>query len=223
MTGKLWGVSIGPGDAELLTIKAIRIINECKTIASARTKGEKSVALDIVSEAVNIEDKETLYLDFLMTKDEIELLRSHKKIAEKIANVLKKGKDIAFVVLGDISIYSTFSYIQREISDMGFETEICPGVPSFCAVGARLNTSLTKMKKPLHIIPANHVEVADCVNLKGTKVFMKAGGKTEDIKKYFGVSKAHGIENCGMDTERIIRDFDDKYGYFTTVIIEDKD
>ena len=151
MTGKLWGVSIGPGDAELLTIKAIRIINECKTIASARTKGEKSVALDIVSEAVNIEDKETLYLDFLMTKDEIELLRSHKKIAEKIANVLKKGKDIAFVVLGDISIYSTFSYIQREISDMGFETEICPGVPSFCAVGARLNTSLTKMKKPLQI------------------------------------------------------------------------
>ena len=223
MAGKLWGVSIGPGDAELLTIKALRIINECKTIAFARTKGKKSVALDIVSKAVNIDDKEFLCLDFLMTKDETELVMSHKKIAEKIASVLKEGKDIAFVVLGDISIYSTFSYIQKEISDMGFETEICPGVPSFCAVGARLNISLTTMKKPLHIIPANHVEIADCVNLKGTKVFMKAGSKTEDIKKHFGISKARGIENCGMDTERIIRNFDDRYGYFTTVIIEDKD
>ena len=223
MEGKLWGVSVGPGDAELLTIKALRIINECNTIASARTKGEKSVALGIVSKAVNIEDKEILYLDFLMTKDKIELDMSHKKIVKKIVNVLEKGKDIAFVVLGDISIYSTFSYIQKEIRAMGFETEICPGVPSFCAVGAKLNMSLTKMKEPLHIIPANHVEIADCVRLKGTKVFMKAGSKIEDIKKHFGASKVYGIENCEMDTEKVITDFDDEYGYFTTVIIEDKD
>ena len=228
MNGKLWGVGIGPGDPELLTLKAARLIRECDVLAVPQTSGEKNVALDIVSGAVDIKEKNIVYLPFLMQKDPVKLRENHKKSAEELAGYLRQGKMVVFITLGDVSVFSTFSYLQTMIEEMGFETEICAGVPSFCAVAAKLKTSLTTMKHPLHIIPAVHADIEELLKLDGTKVFMKAGSSLEELReavKNQGGLSAQGAANCGMEDEKIIRDLlqDDGTGsYFTTVIVKDK-
>lgn len=229
MKGKLFGVGVGPGDPELLTLKAVRIIEECEVLAVPQTSGEKNAALDIVSKVIDISKKDVLYLPFLMVKEKEKIDERHSENAEKIARVLKNGKNAALINLGDISIFSTFSYIQKKIEKMGFETEVCPGVPSFCAVAASVKTSLTSMKEPLHIIPALHKDVRDYINLEGTKVFMKAGNSLKSIHEMVLENPeflACAVTNCGMENERVyfdLSDSEEQAGYFTTVIVRKKD
>lgn len=222
--GKFFGVGVGPGDPELLTLKAVRIIENIGVLAVPKTNDSKNVALDIVSKAINISNKEILYLNFPMVKDKSILKEAHEENACKISDILNKGLDVAFLTLGDVSIYSTFSYVHSIVEKMGYDTEICAGVPSFCAVAAKLKISLTSMKKPLHIIPAVHGDVEKSFDLDGTKVFMKAGGSAKTIAKvaeHKGFSVL-GISDCGMDSERKITDFEnDEFGYFTTIIVKE--
>lgn len=92
--GLLYGVGIGPGDSELLTLKALRILKENNVLAVPQTKGEKNTALDIVSDVIDISDKEILYIDFPMTTDKKLLTESHKKSAQLIISYLKKGENV---------------------------------------------------------------------------------------------------------------------------------
>lgn len=227
--GKFYGVSVGPGDPELITLKAVRIINECEVIATPKTRGEKTLALDIASKAVDFTNKTVVEFEFSMTKDKEKLEKIHSDIADKIAKILNDGKNVAMLNLGDVSIYSTFSYIQEKIMNMGFESEMISGVPSFCAVASRLNISLTTMKKPLHIIPAVHSDIENYINMEGTKVLMKTASSFKEVKEklceYNVASKTMMIQNCGLKDEKICKDLsenkDDKISYFTTIIIKD--
>ena len=138
--GIFYGISVGPGDPELLTRKAVRVMEECKVIATPQTKGENTLALDIASAAVDMSGKTILPIRFLMTKDKDALQKSHEEAADEIAAWLDKGEDVGMLNLGDVSIYSTFSYIHEILKARGYETVVIPGVPSFCAVAARLHT-----------------------------------------------------------------------------------
>lgn len=125
--GLLYGVGIGPGDSELLTLKALKILKENRVLAVPQTKGENNTALDIVSQVLDISDKEILYINFPMTTDKELLKESHKKSAQLISSYLNKGENVVFISLGDISIYSTFGYINSIIKDMGYKTVMIPG------------------------------------------------------------------------------------------------
>ncbi len=220
--GKLYGVGVGPGSADLLTLRAVKIIGRTKCLAVPKTKGEKNAALDIVKGIVNTDGKEILYMDFPMTADKAVLDGSYREKAVMIESILDKGEDVCFITLGDVSIYSTFSYIEPLIREKGFETEICPGVPSFCAVGASLNTSLTVKNEPLHIIPAAYGGIERLMGLNGTKVFMNAGKHVEEIFKCAEANgfKAMGIENCTMGNERKVFENAESFGYFTTIVVK---
>lgn len=221
--GKFYGIGVGPGDPELLTLKAVKIINSSLVLAVPKTKESKNVALNIASKVVDIADKEILYLDFPMVKDSVILETAHLRNAEKIAAILESGLDVAFLTLGDTSIYSTFSYVHKIIEEMGYYTEICAGVPSFCAVAAKLKISLTTMKKPLHIIPAVHKNIEKSLQLEGTKIFMKAGRSAKEIAKETEArgGNVFGVSNCGMDSETCITNFEEKFGYFTTLVVKE--
>ncbi|MCI8341704.1 MAG: precorrin-2 C(20)-methyltransferase [Firmicutes bacterium] len=219
--GKLFGVGVGPGDPELLTLKAVKIINECDILAVPETKDGHNIALNIVEKAVDVENKELIFLKFPMVNDKEVLEQSYAMKARLIGRYLGEGKNVCFIAVGDISIYSTFFHIQPLVDQMGFETEICPGVPSFCAVGARLKTSLTVMNKPLHIIPAVYGNINDCFELDGTKIFMKSGKNVSDI--YAIAHERHltakGVSNCTMENEKLVCDPHDSFGYFTTLFV----
>lgn len=104
----LYGVSVGPGDPELITLKAVRLIKECPVLAVPRTKGENTLALSIVKQAADIRGKEIVYTDFPMTRDKEVLDKNYDRIAGLLAEYLEKGQNVAMLNIGDISIYSTF-------------------------------------------------------------------------------------------------------------------
>lgn len=227
MAGTFYGVSVGPGDPELMTLKAVRIIEDCKIIAVPQTGNEKTLALSIASQAVDMSEKEIVSLNFLMTKDKNKLRESHEAIAEKLLPYLNDGIDVAMLNIGDVSIYSTFSYIREIIEEHGVNVEVCAGVPSFCAVAAELKVSLTTMAEPLHIIPAHTADIDEMLAYKGSKVIMKSGKSFPDIKKRIIekklVEKTHIVDSCGLPKQRIyenILEADESCSYFSTIVIE---
>lgn len=226
MTGKLYGVGVGPGDPELLTLKALRLIKEAPVIAVPGTVPENTVAYKIVVQAYPaLAEKELLPIDMPMTKDHAKLRESHEKGAKAVAAVLDQGKDVVFLTLGDTTVYSTYLYVHHRVEEMGYATEIVSGITSFCAVAARLNIGLVEKHEELHVIPASY-QIEEALQLPGTKVLMKAGKKMAEVKatiKRLGAS-AVMIENCGMPNEKIYRSVDEipeDAGYYSLIIIKD--
>lgn len=226
MKGKLYGVGVGSGDPELMTLKAVRVIKECEYIAVPADDKNICLAYKIVSKAVDITDKPCITVPMPMTKDAEELDQFHANGANKIAKFLKQGKNIAFLTLGDPTIYATYIYIHKKIEAMGYGTEIVSGIPSFCAAAARLNIPLAEQEQQIHIIPASY-QPEEALELSGTKVFMKIGSKMEWLKKCLNETSddVYMVENCGMENERVcysVEELDDKAGYYSIVIVKDK-
>lgn len=225
MTGKLYGVGIGPGDPELLTLKAVRIIREADVIAVPGAKKEETVAYKIALGAVpELSEKEVLEIEWPMTKDMEKLQQIYDGASRRITGLMDEGKTVAFLTLGDTCIYSTYLYIHRQITSMGYDTELVNGIPSFCAVAARLNTGLVERDEQLHIIP-NLENIEANLHLPGTKVLMKSGKRAGGIKEVFADFEGSFamIENCGMEGERIINspeDIPEDMGYYATILVK---
>lgn len=227
MTGKLYGIGVGPGDPELLTLKAVRLVKECNAIAVPGIKKEETVAYKIVKQAIpEIEEKDCLEVDMPMSKEKEKLDASHQAAFEQIAKVLDSGKDVAFLTLGDPCVYSTYIYIHQRIVQAGYETEIVSGIPSFCAVSATLNQGLVERNQMLHVIPSSY-GVEEGMKLKGTKVLMKAGRKIGEVKKQLKEINAQAVmvENCGMEQEKVYRSVEEipeKAGYYSLIIVKEQ-
>lgn len=219
--GKFYGVSVGPGDPELITIKAKKIMEKCQVIASPVTSGDKTLALDIASGIVDFCDKKIVKMKFLMIRDKEKLNENHINEAKKICEYLRGGQDVAMLNLGDASLYSSFSYIAKIIEDFGYEVEVIPGVTSFCASAAKLKTSLTEMSKPLHIFPAGQIE--NVIDLEGTKVIMKSGKSIKEVKNKLKYRDVKAVQNCGLPEEKICHsaeEISDDASYFTTLLVK---
>lgn len=229
-TGKLYGLGVGPGDPELMTLKAVRLIRECDIVAIPASGKETNVAFEIAKGAVpEIEAKELLEISMPMTRDEARLKESHEKAADTVASELERGKNIAFLTLGDPSIYSTYIYVHDRVAALGYKTEIVPGIPSFCAVAARLNEGLTEASEALHIIPASYEGVEEALALKGTRVLMKSGKSIGRVKSLLEQmdrpQSVKMVERCGMQGERVftqMEDLDENAGYFSILVVKDK-
>ena len=225
--GKLYGVSIGPGDPELITVKAMNKIAQSKYIATPHTGTGDSSALSIVSQAIDLSDKEIMMLEFPMTKDKDILAKSHNEAADAIAEVLDNGEDVSMLNLGDVTIYSTFAYTMDKLLEKGYEVEVIPGVTSFCASASQLKIGLTTMNEPLHILPATGIDLKEALQMPGSKVLMKIGKsmpKLIETLKELGIEdNVYAVENCGLENEKIYKsldEFDRKMGYFTIMVVK---
>lgn len=228
--GKFYGVSTGPGEPELMTLKAVHCIEKVQVIATPRTKGENTMALDIVKAVVDISDKEIVFLDFKMKKDADVLTSSHRQQADQVEEYLSKGQDVAMLNIGDASLFGTYCYIRELVEADGYETETIPGVTSFCAVAAVLGQSLTTMGKPMTIIPGSFGEVDKELDREGTKVIMKSASALPVVRQILEdkglLSRTSMVANCGLETERVYRDITqakEDEGYFVTILVKDKD
>lgn len=202
--GKLYGVGVGPGDPELLTLKAVRIIEESDVIAVPGDKPEKSVAYRIAERGCkSLAQKETVAVPMPMTRDEEMLRKSRERGGELLAGFLDRGKQVAFLTLGDPSVYSTYLYLKKELERRGYDTGMVSGIPSFCGAAAALNTGLGEKAESIHIIPASY-PIEEALRLPGTKVLMKSGKKLGEVKEQLlaGGAEAKMVENCGMEGER---------------------
>ena len=218
MSGKLYAVGVGPGDPELITLKALKIIKSVECIACPESHGEPGLAFAIAKEAApEIASKEVLLLEFPMRKDD--LSDAHKKAAEQVMAHLTAGKNVAFLTLGDPGVYSTFYYIADLVQEQGFEVEVVSGISSFSAAAARLKLPLSLGAESVMITAGKFCE------FEGTLVILKAGSRLKEIKAQVAATgkSIYLVENCGMADEKIYDSHDsmpDEAGYFSLVIVK---
>ncbi|WP_071460700.1 precorrin-2 C(20)-methyltransferase [Bacillus massilinigeriensis] len=157
MTGTLFGLGVGPGDPELITVKAFRMLKESPVIAyPKKRKGSKSYAQQIIDVYINQTEKEMLGLVFPMTKDEAILEREWLATVEAVWQKLKEGKDVAFVTEGDPMLYSTFIHMMKLMQELHPEVPIVtiPGISSVNGAASRLGIPLAEGDDHVAIIPA---------------------------------------------------------------------
>ncbi len=225
--GKLYGVGVGPGDEELITQKALRILRECDVIAVPLMKNGERTAFNIVENY--IKDKFIINCEMPMNKDFKHLSENYGKISDIIETELKTGKNVAFITLGCPTVYSTYTQINSIILNRGYETEIIPGITSFSAAAAKLNVPLCERNEPLIVLPASYNEIKSFLHIKGTKVLMKANKEIqktlETLKKENLLDTSYMAERCGMKNERIFKDLNkvsENMSYFSTIIVKEK-
>ncbi|MDO4650230.1 MAG: precorrin-2 C(20)-methyltransferase [Eubacteriales bacterium] len=227
MPGILYGVGVGPGDPEYLTLKAIRTMKENQVIAAPGEDVKETTAFKIAVQAVpEIAEKELLPVFMPMVMDRNIQRENHKKGAAIIEEVLDQGKNVVFLTLGDPTVYSTFSYVQEIVEAHGYETRLVSGITSFCAAAARMNLPLVEWQEPLHIIPAVH-KLDALPKEPGNYVLMKSGSKMNQVKAALAESglEVSMVENCGMPNEKIYRslsEIPDDAGYFSLIIAKEK-
>lgn len=222
--GTLYGVGVGPGDPELITRKAARIIGQAHVLAVPDKGAGEKTALTIAGELAA--GKPLLYCAAPMVRDEAALQAAYDGNADQICALLEEGKDVAFLTLGDPTVYSTYIYVHRRVLARGYAAEIIPGVPSFCAVAARLGRPLCEGAERLMIVPASHGALDDCLNLDTNLVFMKAGREMGALKEKLAAAgrldSAAMVANCGMEGEQVypqFADLEDGSGYFSVVLV----
>ena len=156
--GRVVGVGVGPGDPDLLTLKAIRVLQDANVVcAPTPNSAGHSVALDIVKQVLQGRESapEVITLIFPMIRDDAELERVWSGNTDRIAEYAHEGKLVAFVSIGDPSLYSTFTYVQRQLNIKYPEitVEIIPGVTSLSACAAKARIPLASGEETLLIMP----------------------------------------------------------------------
>ncbi|MBQ6400789.1 MAG: precorrin-2 C(20)-methyltransferase [Firmicutes bacterium] len=226
MKGIAYGVGVGPGDPEMMTLKACRLIRENDVFAVPGKEPRESVAYQIAVQAVpELAEKELIPIYMPMTMDRKVQRENHRKGAALIEEVLDQGKNVVYLTLGDSTIYCTFSYLQHILEEDGYRTELVSGIPSFCAAAARLNIPIVEWNEAMHVMPAVH-KLEAALDQPGCYVLMKSGSHMKEVKELLRASgkDVEMVENCGMDSEKVYRSVEeipDEAGYFSLIIAKD--
>ena len=230
MKCKLYCVGIGPGDPELLTLKAVRLLNECDVIAMPKGDTDTMTAKDIIRQVVDIGKKEQLYIYMPMTKDKAMMDKAHEEAKDAVTELLDAGKNVVFITLGCPTVYATCIYVHKLVLAAGYESELVAGVTSFCAVAAKLNVSLCERAEPLIILPGSYKESIRFLDGPGNKVLMKSASEIKKVRDELEerglLNNAAMVERCGLPGEKVYRnlkDIDEKSSYFSIILVKEKE
>ncbi|TCT13795.1 precorrin-2/cobalt-factor-2 C20-methyltransferase [Natranaerovirga pectinivora] len=205
---KFYGIGVGPGDPELLTIKASRILSQIDVVLLPQTKeGKKGVAYTIIEPYLK-ENLEHVYVNFPMVKDESIFIEAGKEAAKEVEKHIGLGKNVAFVTLGDPSVYSSYGYIIKALSkDMPIET--IPGITSFCASAAMINQPLVEKDEILSIIPMNATDdkIGKVLEASDAFAFMKIYNRENRVLDHLNthqiINNSVLIKRCGFEDSQI--------------------
>lgn len=227
--GTFYAVAVGPGSADLLTVRALRVLTRCPVIAAPQTDGGRTAALDILRSVMPLEGKTLLPLSFSMSRDPCLRENAHRRMTEAILRHLAEGRDVGMVCLGDTAFYASVGYLAGPIRGAGYRAEFIPGVTSFSAAAAALGTALAEGERPVHIIPCLSDAWRDALDLPGTKILLKPGTRLPailDFLKKTGRERASALAvNCGMEGEELIAPFTElprRESYFSLVIVKEE-
>ncbi len=229
MSGNFFGVGLGPGDPELITVKALKILNTVDRIVAPMSREGRSLAGDILRYH-GLESK-TEYLFFPMTNVEEELIIAWENAALQVKSHLN-NYDVAFVTLGDPLLYGSYLYLFRLLQtdfDFGFQIRTVPGITGMNAAAARGNFYLTKGDDRIALVTGkiskDEFEIY-CNSFQTIVIYKPPVCPADLLRIFYRVCPAGcGIlaENTGMPNERIIALKPEIYptdtGYFTTIIL----
>jgi len=234
--GTLYGIGVGPGDPDLMTVKGAKILGKCVHVFVPKARLEaESVALSIARRHIGPE-AQIHEIVFPMTTDRAKLAERWEESARVIANILETGADACFLTLGDTFLYSTYIYmlraLRRRIPDVDVVT--IPGITAFSAAAAIAEFPVGEAKEPVTIVPtADDLEdVRHALTTGGTVVLMKIGkrlGGILDVLETAGVlGRSVFVSHAGMDSERIVKDLRElrgaeaDTGYLSIILVRAK-
>jgi precorrin-2/cobalt-factor-2 C20-methyltransferase len=229
--GTLYGIGVGPGDPELLTLKAVRVLGQVDVIfAAASTKNDYSTAYSIAKPHLK-EGVRIVRLGFPMTKDQDALDEAWAENARLVAEVLDSGRDAAFLTLGDPLTYSTYGYLQRTLLEMNPDLRLraVPGITSFHAAAARIGLVLCESKESLLITSgvADPAHLEEQLNTADNAVILKAYKNFDEIRALLTKLRLADttvlVSRLGMDDESILMDIKDapkQPHYFSLALVK---
>lgn len=229
MNGVFYGIGVGPGDPELLTVKAIRAMEKVDVLIAPKTeKKEGSVALSIARPYLK-KDVQIVYQVFPMVKGFAEnSADAWEANKQEILALLREGKNVAFLTLGDPMFFSTYIYVFRLLEHEDVEIQTIPGIPAFAAIGSQMGYPIVEGDDVLSIIPATAapekvekaVQSADNVVLM--KVYKNFDKVTDMLARNHMARQAVLVSRAGLPDERVIDDIEahkeEKLNYLSTIL-----
>jgi len=231
--GTLYGIGVGPGDPDLITVKGAKILAGVRHVFVPRARnGSESTALEIARPHIR-PDAEIHPLIFPMTSDSLELRERWAVAARSVAQVLETGEDACFLTLGDALLYSTYIYMLRALRERLPQVNVVtvPGISAFSAAAALTEFPLGQAKEPVSIVPTSDDldAVRRAVSTRGAVVLMKVGKRLQkvlDLLEEEGrLSDAVFVSRAGMAAQRIetdlrkLRGTDMETGYLSIILV----
>ncbi len=231
--GKLYGIGVGPGDPELITVKAVKILKQVDIVYSASSsKNDHSMAFDIASRYIPKKTK-CIFLPFPMVLDKEEAEKYWRSHAERVKEDVYNGKDVAFLTVGDPLTYSTFGYLLRCFKEIAPDVEIIiiPGITSYQASAAVTKTVLAEGEEVLTVVSGvkggDHLRRLSTIS--DNIIFLKAYKNIKDIyaalKETGRLKSSVAVKRCGFADQEIIHNIEEllnKKALYWTLIISKK-
>lgn len=225
MSGMLYGIGLGPGDAELMTVKAARLISTAKVVAYPTLAGGDSFARSIAADLIRADARE-IKIDVPMKVDRGPAQAAYDSGAAEIATALEGGDDVVILCEGDPLFYGSFMYIHARLKDR-FQTKIIPGITAMTASAASLGLPLAARNEMLSVIPGPlpDADLHSKISAADSVVIMKVGrhlGRIRALVDGLGLlGNAHYIERASLPNERHmpLADAPDPAPYFSLILI----
>ena len=232
--GTLYGVGVGPGDPELITLKAVKVLNQVKVIfAASSSKNEYSLALENAKSHM-LNGAEVVRLSFPMTRDQEILDKAWGENARRILAFIQQGKDVAFITIGDPLTYSTFGYVMETIQEMAPEVvvRVIPGVTSYQAATAAAHEIMAAQEQTFCVISGSKggeqlkevINKVDCVIM--LKVYRHFDEILDTLEELGIKGRATLVSRCGMEDQVICRNPEEfrgkKVPYLSLMIVKKK-
>ena len=228
MKGTLYGIGVGPGDPDLLTMKAVKAIQKVDIIIAPKTeKKDGSVAYNIAKPYLK-DDVKVVYQVFPMVKGFEHDDAAWEQNKKEILSFLDEGKNVAFLTLGDAMFYSTYIYVFRRLAKEDIHIETIPGIPAFVAMGSHLGRPLVEGNDIISVIPATAdmdkiksvLKVSD--NVAIMKVYKNFAEIADLLEENGMIENSVMVSRCGLPDEVRIDDIkaakNEKVNYLSTIL-----
>ncbi len=228
MKGILYGIGVGPGDPELLTYKAVRILQEVGCVAVPIAERDKESTARKTAGSYIKPGSQIIELDFPMTRDQDRLEEAWRQSCETIKNRLDQGQSVAFLTLGDAMLYSTYIYLNQHLGRAGYRVQTIPGITSFSAAAAAGGIPLALGDEKMAVLPGSAVADLNNGSLDhfDTVVIFKVARQYQNLinalDKAGRINSSVLVVNCGHPEERVITDLKsvvaEDLSYFSLII-----
>lgn len=207
MNKTVYSLGLGPGDHELITVKAKRILEESDIIVVPQSNEQgRSVAREIILHYI---DESKIHMCYIpMTNNRKDLLRRYTDLASAIKEMVAQGRRVSYVTQGDPTIYSTSNYLTEKLENLGIRVKHVPGISAINAASSMLGLPLTVKKENFGVyeMPAEAETAADLIQRHPTTVLMKINNRLPmliDTVKRIKPEKAFLVRRIGLDGERV--------------------
>ena len=232
--GTLYGIGLGPGDPELVTLKAVNLLSSLTHVFVPRARGSESGLASVIAAPYLRGDAQIIDLEFPMKKDSGEVRRQWNDNCDRICKLLESGEDAGFVTLGDPTVFSTYLYLLEALSERasGFRSITVPGISAFSAAASLTNFPLGYSDAPLTVLPATEDAglIGKTLEKGGIFVFMKIGRRLkkllEAIENVRNVRRLSFVKRAGLDGQIILTDLneikklDEKSGNLSVLLVQ---